>query len=110
MDDYIEELKKKGIEIETQEGSAIKAVFGGNVVYADWLKGYGLVVILDHDNGFFSFYAHASKLLVAQGEDVASGEVIGQAGASGLTDKTILYFELRKGTQPVDPQQWLVQR
>ncbi|MDT7040907.1 murein hydrolase activator EnvC family protein [Candidatus Nitronereus thalassa] len=103
-------INKKGIEIETQEGSAIKAVFGGNVVYADWLKGYGLVVILDHDNGFFSFYAHASKLLVAQGDDVVSGEEIGHAGASGLTDKTILYFELRKGTQPVDPQQWLVQR
>jgi murein hydrolase activator len=103
-------INKKGIEIQTQEGSAIKAVFGGNVVYADWLKGYGLVVILDHDNGFFSFYAHASKLIVSQGDDVTSGEVIGHAGASGLTDKTILYFELRKGTQPVDPQQWLVKR
>lgn len=103
-------INKKGIEIQTREGSAIKAAFGGNVVFADWLKGYGLVVILDHHNGFFSFYAHASNLVVKQGDDVVSGEVIGRTGASGLTDKSILYFELRKGTQPVDPQQWLVKR
>jgi len=103
-------INKKGIEIQTREGSEIRAVFGGNVVFADWLKGYGLVLILDHHNGFFSFYAHASTLVVAQGDDVASGDVIGQTGASGLTDKTILYFELRKGTQPLDPQKWLVQR
>ena len=103
-------INKKGIEIQTRDGSEIRAVFGGNVVFADWLKGYGLVLILDHRNGFFSFYAHASTLNVTQGDDVTSGEVIGQTGASGLTDKTILYFELRKGTQPLDPQKWLVQR
>ena len=103
-------INKKGIEIETTEGSEIKAVFGGNVVFADWLKGYGLVVILDHHNEFFSFYAHASNLVVQQGDDVESGAIIGYTGASGLTDKNILYFELRKGTQPVDPQQWLVAR
>jgi septal ring factor EnvC (AmiA/AmiB activator) len=103
-------INKKGIEIETVEGSAIKAVFGGNVVFADWLKGYGLVVILDHHNGFFSFYAHASNLIVQPGDDVVSGETIGHTGASGLTDKNILYFELRKGTKPVDPQKWLVKR
>ncbi len=103
-------INKKGIEIQTREGSEIRAVFGGNVVFADWLKGYGLVLILDHHNGFFSFYAHASTLRVTQGDDVASGEIIGETGASGLTDKTILYFELRKGTQPLDPQKWLVQR
>ncbi|MDA0737891.1 MAG: peptidoglycan DD-metalloendopeptidase family protein [Nitrospirae bacterium] len=103
-------LNKKGIEIQTREGSDIRAVFGGNVVFADWLKGYGLVLILDHHNGFFSFYAHASTLAVTTGNDVASGDVIGQTGASGLTDKTILYFELRNGTQPVDPEKWLVRR
>ncbi len=103
-------INKKGIEIQTREGSEIRAVFGGNVVFADWLKGYGLVLILDHHNGFFSFYAHASTLSVTQGDEVASGEIIGETGASGLTDKTILYFELRKGTQPLDPQKWLVQR
>lgn len=103
-------INKKGIEIETREGSEIKAVFGGNAVFADWLKGYGLVVILDHYNGFFSFYAHASKLVVQRDDDVTSGDVIGHTGASGLTDRTILYFELRKGTRPLDPQKWLVRR
>lgn len=58
-------MTKKGIEISAQEGSPIRAVSSGNVVYADWLKGYGLVVIVDHTNGFYSLYAHASKLLVA---------------------------------------------
>ena len=103
-------INKKGIEIEAREGSEIKAVFGGNVVFADWLKGYGLVVILDHYNGFFSFYAHASKLVVKRDDNVATGEVIGHIGASGLTDKTILYFELRKGIRPVNPQKWLAKR
>ncbi len=103
-------VNKKGIEIQTRDGSAIKAVFGGNVVFADWLKGYGLVVILDHHNGFFSFYAHASNLVVKQGDEVVRGAVLGHTGASGLTDQSILYFELRKGTRPVDPQQWLAKR
>ena len=103
-------INKKGIEIQAREGSAIQAVFGGTVVFADWLKGYGLVVILDHHNGFFSFYAHASKLVVTQDDEVAHGDILGHTGASGLTDKSILYFELRKGTQPVDPQKWLVKR
>ena len=103
-------VNKKGIEIRTGEGSKIRAVSSGNVVYADWLKGYGLVVILDHNNGFFSLYAHASKLLVKDSDRVQVGQVIGETGESGLTDKNILYFELRKGTEPVDPLRWLVKR
>ena len=103
-------VNKKGIEIRTSEGSKIRAVSSGNVVYADWLKGYGLVVILDHNNGFFSLYAHASKLLVKDSDRVRVGDVIGETGESGLTDKNILYFELRKGTEPVDPLRWLVKR
>ena len=79
-------------------------------MYADWLKGYGLVVILDHNNGFFSLYAHASQLLVKDSDRVQVGQVIGETGESGLTDKNILYFELRKGTEPVDPLRWLVKR
>ena len=103
-------VNKKGIEIRTSEGSKIRAVSSGNVVYADWLKGYGLVVILDHNNGFFSLYAHASQLLVKDSDRVRVGDVIGETGESGLTDKNILYFELRKGTEPVDPLRWLVKR
>ena len=103
-------VNKKGIEIRTGEGSKIRAVSSGNVVYADWLKGYGLVVILDHNNGFFSLYAHASQLLVKDSDRVQVGQVLGETGESGLTDKNILYFELRKGTEPVNPLDWLVKR
>ena len=103
-------VNKKGIEIKTKRATAIKTVSQGKVVYADWLKGYGLVVIVDHTNGFFSLYAHASKLLVKEGQKVSQGQVIGKTGETGLTDKNTLYFELRKGTKPVDPLRWLVKR
>lgn len=103
-------VNKKGIEIRTGKGSRIRSVSSGNVVYAGWIKGYGLVVILDHNNGFFSLYAHASKLLVKENDHVQVGHVLGETGESGLTDKNTLYFELRKGTKPVDPLRWLVKR
>ncbi len=103
-------MNRKGIEIATREGTAILAVSDGDVVYADWLRGYGLVVILDHGNNYFTFYAHASKLLVKEGEAVAQRDVLGKTGSSGLTNRTILYFELRKGTKPVNPLGWLVKR
>ncbi len=103
-------VNKKGIKIQTKRSSPIQTVSQGNVVYADWLKGYGLVVIVDHTNGFFSLYAHASKLLVKEGQTVNIGEVIGETGETGLTDNNILYFELRKGTKPIDPLRWLAKR
>ncbi len=103
-------VNKKGIKIRTKRSSPIQTVSQGNVVYADWLKGYGLVVIIDHTNGFFSLYAHASKLLVKEGQTVDMGEVIGETGETGLTDNNILYFELRKGTKPIDPLRWLAKR
>lgn len=103
-------VQKKGIEIRTEEGSAIRAVMPGTVAYADWLKGYGLVVILDHANGFFSLYAHASKLLAKIGEQVQTGQMIGETGDTGLTGENTLYFELREGAEPVDPLAWLAKR
>jgi len=103
-------VHRKGIEIRTLEGSAIHAVMSGTVVYADWLKGYGLVIILDHANGFFSLYAHASKILTSVGAQVASGQSIGETGDTGMTGENTLYFELREGAEPVDPLQWLAKR
>lgn len=100
-------VQRKGIEIRTDEGSAIRSVMSGVVVFADWLKGYGQVLILDHANGFFSLYAHASKLLVKVGEQVGIGAVIGETGDTGLTGDSTLYFELRQGAQAVDPLIWL---
>ncbi len=103
-------VTKKGIEIQAREGSPIHSVSAGNVVYADWLKGYGLVVIVDHTNGFYSLYAHASKLLVAEGNAVTMGQMIGHTGETGVTEDDVLYFELRKGTTPIDPLKWLAKR
>ena len=107
FDTYID---RKGIEIATREGSAVHAVSDGEVVYADWLKGYGLVVILDHGRNYFTLYAHASQLSVREGDAVAKGAVLGETGSFGLTDKTILYFELRKGTRAVNPVGWFAKR
>ncbi len=103
-------VQRKGIEIRSTEGSTIKAVMAGAVVYADWLKGYGLVVIVDHQNGFFSLYAHASKLLAKVGDRVEVGQPIGESGDTGMTGDSTLYFELRAGADPVDPLQWLAKR
>lgn len=103
-------VQRKGIEIRTVEGSAIHAVMPGTVVYADWLKGYGLVIILDHANGYFSLYAHASKILTTVGAQVGAGQSIGETGDTGVTGENTLYFELREGAEPVDPLQWLARR
>ena len=103
-------VQRRGIEIKTVEGSAIHAVMSGSVVYADWLKGYGLVIILDHANGFFSLYAHASKILAAVGSQVGAGQAIGETGDTGMTGENTLYFELRHGAEPLDPLQWLARR
>ncbi|MBI5855118.1 MAG: peptidoglycan DD-metalloendopeptidase family protein [Nitrospirae bacterium] len=103
-------VQHKGIEIRAAEGAAIRSVSDGTVAYADWLKGYGLVLILDHPNGFFSLYAHALKLLVKVGEQVRAGQIIGEAGDTGMTGESTLYFELRDGAEPVDPLAWLARR
>jgi murein hydrolase activator len=103
-------IERKGIEIRTDEGSPIRAVMAGTVEYADWLRGYGLVLILDHTNGFFSLYAHASKLSCKVGEHIQAGQVIGETGDTGMTGESTLYFELREGAEPVDPLAWLARR
>ena len=103
-------IQRKGIEIRAAEGSIIRAVLPGTVVYADWLKGYGLVIIADHANGIFSLYAHASKLLTEVGARIEAGQTIGETGDTGMTGDNTLYFELREGAEPVDPLLWLSKR
>ena len=85
-------------------------MLAGQVVYADWLKGYGLVIIVDHANGVFSLYAHASKILTSVGSRIEAGEAIGETGDTGMTGENTLYFELREGAEPVDPLGWLSKR
>lgn len=103
-------VQRKGIEIRAAEGSIIRSVLAGQVVYADWLKGYGLVIIMDHANGVFSLYAHASKILTSVGARIEAGNAIGETGDTGMTGENTLYFELREGAEPVDPLVWLSKR
>jgi septal ring factor EnvC (AmiA/AmiB activator) len=97
----------RGIEIAAPEGKDIVAVAEGTVIYADWFKGYGRLIILDHGGGYFTLYAHASEILAAAGEAVARGQAIGRVGDTGSLEGPQLYFELRHKGKPQDPLVWL---
>ena len=103
-------VQRKGIEIRAVHGSVIRSVFDGAVAFADWMRGYGLLVIVDHGEGYFSLYAHASKLLVNVGDLVRGNQPIGEIGDTGLTGESTLYFELRQGGEALDPLAWLAKR
>lgn len=103
-------VQRKGIEIRAGHGTVIRSVSDGVVAFADWMRGYGLLTIVDHGEGFFSLYAHASKLLVGVGDSVRGHQPIGEIGDTGLTGESTLYFELRQGGEALDPLAWLVRR
>jgi septal ring factor EnvC (AmiA/AmiB activator) len=99
-----------GIEIAAPEGKDIIAVAEGAAIYADWFKGYGRLIILDHGGGYFTLYAHAAEILVRSGESVSRGQVIGKVGDTGSLEGPQLYFELRHKGKPQDPLAWLQPR
>jgi septal ring factor EnvC (AmiA/AmiB activator) len=96
--------------IGTDRGARVRAPFGGRVVYGDWLPGMGLMLVLDHGSGFMSLYGHNEELFRKVGETVAAGDVIGSVGDSGGHAQPALYFEVRRGRTPVDPQLWLTRK
>lgn len=98
----------KGIEIKAPEGREIVAVHDATVLYADWFKGYGRLLILDHGGGYFTLYAHALELLVKRGDRVSKGQVVARVGDSGSLEGPQLYFELRYKGKPQDPLAWLL--
>lgn len=101
---------QKGVDIGGSPGSPVIASAGGSVVYAgSGLAGYGELLIIKHDEQFLSAYAHNSKLLVAEGEQVRAGQPIAEMGSSG-TDRTKLHFEIRQAGKPVDPLLFLPRR
>jgi septal ring factor EnvC (AmiA/AmiB activator) len=96
-----------GWRIAADAGSAVRAVAHGRVAYADWLKGYGLLIIVDHGDGYMSLYAHNDTLSKDVGDWVEAGEALGTVGSSGGNAEAGLYFELRKDGVPLDPVRWL---
>lgn len=97
----------QGIRFRAPEGADVRAVAAGTVVFADWLRGYGNLIIVDHGGNYLSVYANNDTLLKNVGERVQQGETIGAVGSSGGDDEPGLYFELRHRGKPVNPSPWL---
>ena len=99
-------LKWKGVLIEAKEGSQVSAISEGKIVFADWFRNFGLLVIVEHQNNFLSLYGHNQKLLKTTGDFVKTGEKIATVGDSGGQKNPALYFEIREGKKTLDPSQW----
>ncbi|KPJ97746.1 MAG: hypothetical protein AMK71_12675 [Nitrospira bacterium SG8_35_4] len=98
---------KNGIEIKAGRGDRPAAIAGGRVVYADWFKGYGLLLIINHGSGYHSLYGNLSEIFHQPGDIINEGTAIGKIGESSLLNIPALYFEIRHKGRPVDPMQWL---
>lgn len=98
---------KHGISLKAPQGQKIAAIYPGKVVFSDWLKGYGLLIILDHGHGYMSLYAHNQSLYKLIGDRVEQGETIATIGHSGGAKQNSLYFEIRHNGKPVSPLKWL---
>ncbi len=101
------ELTWNGILFSAAVGTQVQAVYQGRVVFADWLRGYGLLLILDHGGGYMTLYGHADSLSKTVGDWVEGGENIASAGRSGGQQQSGLYFEVRNSGKTVDPILWL---
>ena len=99
--------RSNGVMIAAAAGTPVRAVADGRVVFADWMTGYGNILIIDHGGGTMSLYAHNDGLLKGVGDAVRRGDVIASVGSSGGLERPALYFELRRGGAPVNPVQFL---
>jgi septal ring factor EnvC (AmiA/AmiB activator) len=103
-------LKWQGVVIGADRGAQVRAPYHGRVVYADWLPGLGLLVVLDHGGGYMSLYGHNEQLYRRVGDRVAPGDLIAAVGDAAGLGRPGLYLEIRKGKQALDPISWLVKR
>ena len=101
------DIRWRGWLIAADEGDPVRAVHGGDIIYADWLRGQGLLMVVDHGEGWLSLYAQNHSLLRGVGDRVSAGDIIGKAGASGGSETSGLYFEIRHRGEPVDPGEWI---
>ena len=100
----------RGWLLDAGAGSKVRAVAAGRVAFSDWLRGYGLIIILDHGDGYMSLYAQNEALLREVGDWVGAGEIVSSVGRSGGQPLPGLYFELRHQSKPIDPRSWLRRR
>ncbi len=107
---FVTRTFRNGVDIEANEGRDVAAVYGGHVIYTGWFKGYGNLIILDHDNEYYTLYAHMADIGVREGDDVRQGQRLGTVGDTGSLEGPRLYFEVRYQGKPQDPEQWLRQR
>jgi septal ring factor EnvC (AmiA/AmiB activator) len=100
-------VESKGVFIRAREGEPVRAVAAGQVVFAEWMRGFGNLLIVDHGEAYLSIYANNEALLKGVGETVAAGEALATVGASGGNEQSGLYFELRHLGKAFDPMQWV---
>jgi septal ring factor EnvC (AmiA/AmiB activator) len=103
-------LKWNGVVLAAPRGSEVRSVYHGRVVFSDWLAGLGLLVIVEHGEGYMTLYGYNETTLKTTGDWVAPGDVIATVGDSGGQASTALYFEIRRGIRPVNPRQWVTRR
>jgi septal ring factor EnvC (AmiA/AmiB activator) len=96
----------KGLFIKANEGSEVRSIASGSVVFADWMRGFGNLIIIDHGNGYMSLYGNNQALLKEVGDEIKGGDAIASVGNSGGNDTNGLYYELRKNSVPFDPLSW----
>ncbi|SHM26585.1 murein hydrolase activator EnvC family protein [Vreelandella subglaciescola] len=103
-------VHQNGITIGANAGTPVKAVHEGRVVFADWIRGFGNLLIIDHGDHIMTLYAHLQRFTHGPGEKVASGDVIGYVGNSGGQPRAALYFEVRRNGEPINPKRWIARR
>ena len=100
-------VKWNGVVLAAPRGRDVRSIYHGRVVFADWLSGMGLLVIVDHGDGYLSLYGYNETTLKSAGDWVAPGDAIATVGDSGGRPQTGLYFEVRQGTKPLNPRHWV---
>lgn len=101
------QLTWKGMVLASQYGAPVKAIDSGKVVFADWLRGYGLMLLIDHGKGDMTLYGYNQSLMKKEGDKVRAGETIAVVGDSGGQDRPSLYFEIRRNSKAQNPRSWL---
>ncbi len=100
-------LRWQGVVIRAKQGTSVRSISHGRVAFADWLRGFGLMVIVDHGKGYMSLYGHNDSLYVETGDWIEAGEEIASVGRSGGRKKSALYFEIRHNGKPTNPMRWV---